>query len=169
MKSKKLLTLHSQSTAVLGLPTYLLIMVIVIATIMGLCILSLQQLLGNSDIHQVETEINRITTEAANMFEYADEGTSVNLHVKFPASLRFIVFGGYPTNSTTEPLKLSLDEKTSNNYYYVMTDGVMRSYHSNARFSNHNITQIVVLHPGTYDVTLELCFHEGKSYVTIVQ
>jgi hypothetical protein len=52
------------------------------------------------------------------MFEYADNGSIVTIPVQFPTSLRFIVFGYLPSNGTNEPANLTLDEKTSNNYYY---------------------------------------------------
>jgi hypothetical protein len=101
------------------------------------------------------------------MFEYADEGALVTVHVEFPTSMRFLVFGGLPTNGTTEPTNLTLNETTSNNYYYVMCDGTLHTFHTNARFSSSNLTQMAVFHSGTYDLTLEL-YHDGdKTYVKI--
>jgi hypothetical protein len=101
------------------------------------------------------------------MFEYADNESFRSLSVEFPPSIRFIVFGQVPRNGTNEPTNLTLDENTSNNYYYVMDDGTVRTFHSNARFSNCNMTQMVLFHSGTYDITLELCQKEGKTYLTM--
>jgi hypothetical protein len=115
----------------------------------------------------VECEIDKILIEAANMFEYADNGSIVTIPVEFPSSMQFIVFGYLSRNDTNEPTNLTLDEKTSNNYLYVMNDGTLRTFHSNARFSNHNMTQIAIFHSGKYDITLELCQLEGKTYVTM--
>jgi hypothetical protein len=103
------------------------------------------------------------------MFEYADNGSIVTVHVEFPTSMRFIVFGHLPSNNTSEPANLTLDEKTSNNYYFVMNDGTLRIFHSNARFSNHNMTQIAVFYSGAYDITMELCQKKGKSYVAMYE
>jgi hypothetical protein len=115
----------------------------------------------------MEREINTILTDASNMYEYATEGSTNTLHVEFPVSLRFIVFGALPRNGILEPTDFSLDENTSNNYYFVMNDGTLKIFHSNARFSSRNLTQIALFHSGTYDITLELCSKEGKSYVTM--
>jgi len=91
----------------------------------------------------------------------------VHLQIDFPSSLRFIVFGSLPKNSTMEPSDRTLDENTSNNYYFVMDDGIIRMFHSNARFSNRNNTEIVVLHPGRYTLAIGVVRHEGKTYVTM--
>jgi len=153
--------------AVLGLPFYLLIAIIITGAILSVFALGLQNIITDSTIHQVEQEINKITTEATNMYEYANEGTNITVHVEFPSSLRCIVFGALPKNGTAEPSLITFDENTSNNYYFVLKDGTVRSYHSNARFSTPDFTHSVILHPGVYTLTLQLCFYEGKSYVTI--
>ena len=110
--------LVGDENAVLGQPVYLLVVIIIAAAIITLFSLSLQNIIMDSQIHQVVHEIDTILTEATNMFEYADEGSMVTVHVEFPTALRFIVFGGLPTNGTTEPTNLRLDENTNNNYYY---------------------------------------------------
>lgn len=153
--------------AVLGQPVYILIALVVVAIIIALFTLSLQSIIMDSQFHQVEHEIDTILTEATTMFEYADEETSVTVHIEFPPSLQFIVFGGLPENCTVEPTNLALNDNTSNNYYFVMNDGTLRSSHTNARFSSENLTQIAVFHSGTYDLTLELCYDNGKTYVKI--
>jgi type II secretory pathway pseudopilin PulG len=159
--------LSSEEHAVLGQPVYLLVVLIIAAAIISLLGLSLQNIIGDAQIHQVECQIDTILTESSNMFEYADEGSRAIMHVEFPTSLRFIVFGSLPRNGTLEPTNLTLDENTSNNYYFVMNDGNLRLSHSNARFSNRNLTQIAVFHPGCYNLTLELIINEGKTYVTL--
>jgi hypothetical protein len=167
MKYQQRNCLQSDMYGVLGQPLYLLIVLIITTAIICLFALSIQRIIIDRETQQVEHEINRIITEATNMFEYADEGTRVTLHVEFPASMRFIVFGALPTENTAEPMDRTLNENTSNNYYFVMNDNTFRSYHSNTRFSNQNFTQMVVLHSGTFSLTLELCSYEGKTYVTL--
>ena len=159
--------LSSDEDAVVGQPIALLVIIIIAGVIITLLCLSIPNLMKDAQIHKVEGEIDRILIEATNMFEYADNGSIVTIPVQFPTSLRFIVFGYLPSNGTNEPANLTLDEKTSNNYYYVMNDGTLRMFHSNARFSNQNMTQIAIFHSGTYDIILELCQREGKTYVTM--
>jgi hypothetical protein len=164
---KQACILYRDTHAVLGQPIRLFVVIIIVAAIIGMCNISSFQLVQNTQVHQVEHEINRITTEASNMFEYADEGTLITLHIKLPTSLNYLVFGALPMNGTTEPLVIALNESTSNNYYFVMGDGTIRTYHTNCRFSNQNFTQIVLLHPGVYDLTLELCSYGDKPYVAM--
>jgi hypothetical protein len=159
--------LSLEDHAVLGQPIYLLVVCIIAAVVITLFGLSLQMIIGDSEFHQVEHQIDIILTEASTMFEYADEGSQALVNVDFPKSLRFIVFGSLPRNSTTEPMNLTLDENTSNNYYFVMNDGTLHVFHSNVRFSNQNTTQILILHPGRFTLTMELVTTEGKPYVTM--
>jgi hypothetical protein len=167
MQRKRLSSVSRDNTAVLGQPLYLLIVILVSAIIIGVLVLSVEQLMNASTIHQIEHEIDRVVTEATNMFEYADEGTRVTLQVQFPCSLRFVVFGGLPTNGIFEPDLRMLNESTSNNYYFVMEDGSIHTYHSNVRFSNQNFTQIILLHSGVYTLTLEVGSYEEKTYVAM--
>lgn len=121
----------------------------------------------DSEIQRVEGEINKVLTEARNMFEYAGNGSVTIIPVQFPTSMRYLIFGSLQRNTTNEPKNLTLDENTSNNYYFVMNDGTMRTYHANARFSNHNMTEIVIFYPGTKTITMEICQREGKTYVAM--
>jgi hypothetical protein len=164
---KRVHLLSIDRDAVIGQPISLLVILLVAGVITTLLCLSIPNLMKESQIQKVESEIDRILTEATNMFEYADNESFRSLSVEFPPSIRFIVFGQVPRNGTNEPTNLTLDENTSNNYYYVMDDGTVRTFHSNARFSNCNMTQMVLFHSGTYDITLELCQKEGKTYLTM--
>jgi hypothetical protein len=159
--------LSGKENAVLGQPVGLLVILVIATVIITLFSLSVQNLLKDSQLRQVEHEIDTILVEATNMFEYADEGSMITIHVEFPTSMRFIVFGSLPRDGTIEPTNLTFDENTSNNYYFVMDDGVLRIFHSNARFSNHNLTQMALFHSGTYDITMKLCHNEGKTYVAM--
>jgi len=166
LRRKNLLLLHNID-AVASQPIGLLVIFITAGVILTLLSLLVPSLLNEAQIHRVESQIDRILIEAENMFEYADNHSSVTIHVEFPASLRFLVLGYLPQNSTDEPANISLEEKTSNNYYYIMNDGTMRCFHSNARFSNKNMTQAAIFYSGCYDITLELRQREGKTYVAL--
>jgi len=154
--------------AVMGLSIYIVVAIIVASAIIAVFSIAIYNIWIDSQIHQVECETDKIVSEAENMFEYADEGTMVTLHADFPPTLRFIVFGGLPVNSNFEPDNITLDENTSNNYYFVMDTGRIFTYHSNARFSGKSHNEIAVLHPGVYDLKLELIKEEdGRTYVKI--
>ena len=157
----------SNKDAILGLPVYLIVAIITATAVIAMLVLSMHHITTETQTHQVEYEIQRITSEAENMFEYADEGTLVTVHVEFPNSMKFAVFGDLPKNGNSEPVNLTLDENTSNNYYFVMNDGTRMTFHSNARFCGNDETTIALFHPGIYDLTLELQFVGGKTYVKI--
>jgi len=166
LRRRNLLLLRNVD-AVVNQPSGLLVIFITAGVIITFLSLLVPSLLNEAQIHRVELQIDRILIEAENMFEYADNHSSAMVHVEFPASLRFLVFGHLPQNGTDEPANITLEEKTSNSYYYIMNDGTMRCFHSNARFSNQNMTQAAIFHSGCYDITLELRQREGKTYVAL--
>jgi hypothetical protein len=153
--------------AVVGQPIGLLVIVFVAGLITTVLCLAIPTLLREFQIQSVEIELDKVLTEVTTMFEYADNGSLRTVSVVFPSSMRFVVFGDVPRNGTNEPANLTIVENTSNNYYYVMDDGTIRTFHSNARFSNHNMTQILLFHSGSYGITLRLCQKEGKTYLTM--
>ena len=157
--------------AVLGMPVYLLVAIFVSALIISLFVLSINTAINNSKVEEIKSEIEKIISEAENMFEYADEGTLVTVSVDFSESLRFVAFGSMPQNGVSQPTDYTLDETMSNNYYFVANDGKISSYSSNARFSSDDTTQIALFGPGSYDLKLELVKvidkNGGKTYVTI--
>ncbi|MCK4348540.1 MAG: hypothetical protein KAW47_07975 [Thermoplasmatales archaeon] len=158
--------LHNRS-AVMSLPIYIAVVVIVAAAVIAVLSISIYGILADSQLYQVEHEMDKIASEAENMFEYADWGTMVTVHIEFPASMKFVVFGGLPANGSFKPDNLTLDEKTSNNYYLVMVDGTIQTYHSNVRFSSENHNEIAIFTNGIYDLTLELEKIDGKTYVKV--
>lgn len=157
----------SNKDAIMGLPIYLIVAIITATAVIAILVLSVHHITTESQTYHVESELQRIISEAENMFEYADEGTLVTVHVEFPESMKFAVFGDMPEDKNAEPVNLSLDEDTSNNYYFVMNDGTLSAFHSIVRFSSYNETTMALFHPGIYDLTLELCYIGGKSYVKI--
>jgi hypothetical protein len=78
-----------------------------------------------------------------------------------------VVFGSLPRDGILKPSDFSLIEDMSNSYYFVMDDGTMKTFSSNARFSGELIDEIAVIFPGDYDLRIELVEFEGKSYVKI--
>jgi len=155
--------------AVIGMPIYLLVAIIVASVIISLFVFSIYNTIKKSQTEEIKSEIEKIISEAENMFEYADEGTLVTVSVDFSNSLRFVVFGSMPQNGALEPTNYTLDETMSNNYHFVTDDGTISSYSSNARFSSDDITQIALFGPGSYDLKLELVkdMVGGKTYVKI--
>ncbi len=153
--------------AMIAFPSYLLVAIITSSIIIGIFSLSILNTINNSKKEIVRKEIEKIVTEAENMFEYADTGTLVNIDVDFPDTLRFLVFGDIPKNGTNLPKELDLSEETSNNYYYVLDDNTIESFSSNARFSGNRTTNISVLFEGNYNLNLELSNDGDKTYVKI--
>jgi len=157
----------SDENAVVGLPMYLMVAIIVAAVILAIFSLSIYNVWLDAQFHQVESEIETIISEAENMFAYADNGTLITVHVEFLSSMKYLVFGDLPQNGIAEPTNLTFKENTSNSYYFVMNDGRISTAHSPVRFSSDDINEIAVFYPGVYDVTLELDKVDGRTYVKI--
>ena len=157
----------NNKVAVIGMPVYLMVAIITAGIIIGLFALSIHNTIANSQNEQIKKEIEKIITEAENMFEYADSGTLVTVSVDFSDALNFVVFGSMPKNGAAEPKDFTLVEEMSNNYYFVTNDGTISSYKSNARFSSEDISKIAVFGSGSFDLKLELEKVGGKTYVKI--
>jgi archaellum component FlaG (FlaF/FlaG flagellin family) len=157
----------SDDDAVVGQPISLLIAAFVAAVIIAIFLVSLVTMTLESQTHMVEHQIDKIISQSTTMFEYAKEGAFSSVHVDFPSSMRFIVFGGLPKNNTEQPTNLSENDLMSNSYYYVMVDGSIHTGHSNVRFSARNSSQVALFHPGSYYLDLELVIEGEKTYVKI--
>ena len=164
---KKNMSYYNNDDAVVGMPIYLMVAIITAGVIIGVLTLSVLNLINEIKQEKVKTEIEKIVSEAENMFEYADEGTLVTVHVEFPDSMSFVVFGSMPINGISIPNVSILDENMSNNYYFVMNDGTLSSFSSNARFSGESTGSIAVFTHGSYNLNLELVKTGGKTYVKI--
>ncbi len=159
--------LTTNSTAVVGMPMYLTVALIVAAIIIAVFTVGIYTMITASQTHHLERELGRIISEAQNMYQYADEGSCITVEVTFPSSLRYLVFGALPQPGYVEPTTFTINPQTSNNYYYVLVDGTMKNFHSPVRFSSKDTTKFAVFHAGTYMLCLELKKTAGTSYVTI--
>ena len=160
--------LFKNDCGMVGFPVYLLVAVIIGSIVFAVFIFSILQMHNDAQVGIVQTELEKITSEAENMFEYADAGTQVTVSVDFPDSMRFVVFGSLPRNGGSQPSDLSLNEDMSNSYYFVMKDGTVQTFSSNARFSGESTDEIALLFPGSYTIRVELVEDtEGVSFVKI--
>jgi len=161
----------SNTTAIMGYPVYLTVALVVTAAVLGVFIQATLFINSEAEEHAIIQEIHKIATEAQNMYEYADEGTRVTVHLDLPSSLSFAVFGDVPLDGCTQPTTLTrtLEETlyTSNHYYYIMNNGKMQMFHLPARFCGSTKDSIFLLEPGGYDLTLELVKLEGETFVQI--
>lgn len=154
--------------AVTGLPTYLLVAIIVSVSVIAVFSIGIFNIWKESEFHKAEFETDRIVAEAENMFEYADEGSLISLTAVFPSSMKFVVFGGLPENGNLEPTNFFLNQDTSNNYYFVMDDGRLYTGHTHARFSGESTDNIAFFSKGEFDIKLKLIKEvDGKTYVKI--
>ena len=153
--------------AVLGLPLFLTVATFIASIILAIFICSLINIQRDSQKNQIEYQIDQIVAEAKNMYEYADDGSLIHKRVEFPGSMKMLVFGALPTQDEHISPNSTIDENTSNNYYYIMDTGEIFTFHSSVRFSSENTTKIAVLYPGSYEIIFELLTQDGKTYVTI--
>jgi hypothetical protein len=155
--------------AVIGMPVYLLVAITTSSIILTVFSLSILNITKNAEVDSVKKEVEKIVSEAENMFEYADGGTVLTINVNLPNSLNKLVFGSLPQKNVFDEKDIIFDENTSNNYFFVMDDGTTNVYSSNARFTGENIEQVALLKSGTYNLVIELIKNKGKTYVKIYQ
>lgn len=159
--------MQKNNQATIGLPVYLIIAIITSSTVLATLSFAMYNLLSDSLVYDIEKEINKIVSQAENMFEYADSGSIETVSVEFPENIKFIVFGGLPINYTNITQNILLDENTSNNYFFILNNERIYTYHSTVRFSGFNINNVALFQPGKYDLRLELVKYNGKSYIKI--
>jgi len=153
--------------ATIAMPVFLLVVILSATLIIYIFSISVRDVIKNSEETKIKNQIEKIVTEAENMYEYAESGTILTINVDFPKALRFIIFGGLPTNGNNEPTNMKINEQTSNNYYYVISDNRIFTYSSNARFSGFSIDEMCLLEHGNYCLKIELVQNDGRSYVKI--
>ena len=158
---------ENNNSAMVGYPVYLLVAIIASTLIIGIFSFSMINIINQTKKDNILREIEKIISEAENMFEYADAGSEITIDVDFSDMLKFIVFGSLPINGTQYPNNYTIDEKTSNNYYYVLDDGELYSFSSHVRFSSNETNKISVFSSGSYDLVLDLEKIGGHSYVKI--
>jgi len=158
--------LYKNNFAVLGMPVYLTVAVITASAVFAIFVYSILNVTEESQTDIVKKQIEKIITDAENMFEYAESGSKIKIEVDFPHSMNFAIFGKM-AESIYEPTNLELNESISNNYYFVMQNREVCSYSSNARFCGKETDEIAILHHGEYPVFLELVYSGGKTYVKI--
>jgi hypothetical protein len=157
----------SEENAVIGQPIYLLIAAVVSVVIIAIFLVTFYTTTIESQRYAVDHEIDKILSQAMMMYDYADEGTFITIHVDFPSTLCFIVFGGLPQNGTEQPTNLSLNTSMSNNYYYVMVDGTIHTGHTAVCFSANNSSQLALFRSGCYYINLELVREGEMTYVKV--
>jgi len=158
--------IYKNEFAVVGTPVYLTVAIITASAIFSIFTYSIITVLEESQTDIVKKQIDKIISEAENMFEYAESGSKTKINIDFPESMNFAVFGSTPKN-ISQPDKLELNENISNNYYFVMQNKEICTYSSNARFCGETVDKIAVLLHGEYSICLELMHSGGKTYVKI--
>jgi len=158
--------IYRNQFGVIGIPIYLTVAIITASIILIIFAKSIVHILEESQTDIVKKQIEKIISEAENMFEYADSGSKIKIELDFPESMSFAVFGKMPDN-TSKPTNLEINEQMSNNYYFVMQNKEICSYSSNARFCGESTNKIAVLNKGKYSIYLELVYFDGKTYVKI--
>jgi len=169
--------IHSDESAVEGLPMRLLITVILFAVILGISAMALYNFVNNEKEKKLMAELELIEKRAAIMYMNGGaqdlndlsgfSGTKENIKVNIPDNAAFVVFGSMPTKDGTPPE--ARDAYSDNTYYYVLNDGRVQTGSSVARFSA-NVTGLdkpVVMYPGEYELTLELVRNNNGTYVRI--
>ena len=149
-----------------GASATLMISIITASIICSILLYSSLTLSEETQTYLAKKQMDKIRSEAENMFEYANSGSKLKIDVKFPESMRFAVFGKIP-DDTLKPNNFELDKNMSNNYYFIMENGDSCTYSSNARFCGKSTDQIAVLNNGEYSIYLELVCQDGMTYVKI--
>jgi hypothetical protein len=154
---------------IIGLPVYLVIMVIIVSCVIGILSYGIQEFQMTMQSQQIDNQIDMIISQAELLYASSFEGSSIVLEVEFPDYLDSIVFGGCLTgNSSIEDMYIHND-RTEKTCCYLLDDNQMNIRHTSIRFVGENITKPSILHEGGYLIRLETIIISGDSYIKISQ
>jgi hypothetical protein len=168
--------LRKDNKAIMELPFNLVIIVVVMGAVILILSISLLNIMHEAEISQINGQINLIVSEAEHMAGLADSGSNRTITVKFPYSLKWIVFGK-PAESMGDlkqssyliPEDLTLSSSSSNYFHYLLEDGTIETGNANTHFCGKNSNEAALIHGGEHTLWLELISENGKSFVKIVE
>jgi hypothetical protein len=160
-----------------GLPMRLVVTVILLSVIIGLSAKAVSLFIDDANEKKLKGQLDLIDKRASVIYiqggarDFEDpadfSGTMENIHVEIPDNAAFVVFGGMPSPDGNPQAAGNLH--TDNVFYYVLNDGRVQTRSSIARFcaNSTDLDRPFVLHPGEYDLTMELIMNKNGTYVKI--
>jgi hypothetical protein len=158
-----------------GLPMRLVVTVILLSVIIGLSTKAVSLFLNDANEKKLKGELDLIDKRAGMIYMQGGardiddpedfSGTMEKIYVEIPDNAAFVVFGGMPSYDGNPQASGNLH--TDNVFYYVLNDGRIQTRSSIARFFTNSPGQPFVLHPGEYDLTMELVKNKNGTYVRI--
>ncbi len=160
-----------------GLPMRLVVTVILFSVIIGLAAKAAsifiedkkeKKLMGELDLIEKRASVIYLQGGARDVDNPDDiSGTLENIHVEIPDNAAFVVIGGMPSPDGYPPA--TANPATDNMIFYVLNDGRIQTRSSVARFcaNSTGLNKPLVLHPGKYELTMELVKNQNGTYVKI--
>jgi hypothetical protein len=158
-----------------GLPMRLIVTIILFSVIIGLSAKAVSLFLNDINEKKLKGELDLIDKRAGIIYTQGGardindpedfSGTMEKIHVEIPDNTAFVVFGGMPSHDGNP--QTAENFHTDNVFYYVLNDGRVQTRSSIARFFTNIPGQPFVLHPGEYDLTMELVKNKNGTYVRI--
>ncbi|MFO8077906.1 MAG: hypothetical protein R6U21_04630 [Thermoplasmatota archaeon] len=154
-------------TAIMSLPTYLLIIVVVTAIAIILLTMGALDLQKNLQKQQIENQLETIMMKAKTMSTAAVDETTLIISVDFPNQMKTAVFGAIPQeNETNKPFFLR-NNHTKKSLCAILDDHQQIIKHSSMLFSGESIETYAELPSGSYDIMLRLIQRNGETYVQV--
>jgi len=157
-----------ENKAVIGIPTYLLVIIIVTAVITGMLAIGITSLQRNLCRQQVINQINTIVNKAEVISAASYDETVLTFKVTFPKDMKKAVFGALPINKS-ENITFHQNILTEKSLCVLFDDNHRFIKHSPVRFCDRSGKSYATLSSGSYHLVLEVTQMNGESYVKIYQ
>lgn len=159
--------MKSNETAIISLPTYLLVVIIVTSIATILLTMGVFDLQKNLQTQQIENQIETILMKAKTISAASVDESSLILTVDFPQQMKTTVFGAVPSQNNTNEASFLRTNYTKKSISVVFEDHQQIIKHTSTLFSGKSVETYGELAPGSYEIVLKLVQQNGETYVQI--
>ena len=159
--------MKNNETAIISLPTYLLVIIIVASIATVLLTMGVFDLQKNLQTQQIENQIETILMKAETISAASVDETNLILTVDFPNQMKTTVFGAVPSQNSTNELSFLRTNYTKKSISVVFDNHQQIIKHTSISFSGKSVETYGELVPGSYDIVLKLIQQNGETYVQI--
>ena len=154
---------------IIALPTYLVIIVIIVTAITGVLSYGLLNYQHEMQTQQIQNQIDTIISQAELLYTSSFDDSSIVIEVMFPPILTSLIFGALPQNNMNEYDHYIRDNTTEKLCCYILDNNQMLIRHTAMKFFGENITDPAILEAGRYEIMIKIVIISGESYVKISQ
>jgi len=151
--------------AILNLPSYLLVVVIITTLLFTVLIQGVLIFKEQSQLKEMERAIEHIISSAEYLTTHGKQGSRIAKTIAIPSCINFVSFGLPPTQIIK---KMGFENKSSfpsNIYVICYTDGRIEFEYVDFSFASDHPLDSYLLSEGSHKLFIEIIELQGNTYV----